>query len=103
MATTPRALLSLQRHIGDGFIAQAAMAYLQASIELHSFCVEYVFLFKDHLFNHICCSKELRDGWEDAIIKFKVTFDRAYDTGLVFETPKVSSLLRSWFSLQFKP
>ena len=40
MATTPRALESLRCHIGDGYIARAAMAYLKASIELHSFCVE---------------------------------------------------------------
>ena len=103
MATTPRALESLRRHIGDSYIAQAAMAYLKASIELHSYCVEYVFILKDLLFNQICCSKELRDGWEDSILNFKTTFDKAYDAGIVFETPKVCSLFRSWSSLHFKP
>ena len=36
-----------------------------------------------------CFSKELREGWEDAILRFQRTFDHAYDTGVVFETPKV--------------
>ena len=40
MATTPEALESLQRHIGDGYIAQASLSYLKALIDLHSYCVE---------------------------------------------------------------
>ena len=40
MATTPEALDSLQRHIGPGYMATAAIAYLKALIHLHSFCVE---------------------------------------------------------------
>ena len=35
-----KAIESLKEHIGDGYIARAAIAYLKASIELHSFCVE---------------------------------------------------------------
>ena len=40
MATTPEAIKSLKEHIGDGYMARAAIAYLNASIELHSYCVE---------------------------------------------------------------
>ena len=31
---------SLKKNIGDGYIARAALAYLKAAIDLHSFCVE---------------------------------------------------------------
>ena len=40
MATTPEAIASLQRHIGNGHMAQTAIAYLRASLLLHSYCVE---------------------------------------------------------------
>ena len=40
LATTPEAIESLQRHIGDGFIARASISYLKALIDLHSYCVE---------------------------------------------------------------
>ena len=52
--------------------------FLSSSQELCSAC-----------FHPFCFSKELRKGWEDAILHFKSTFDHAYDTGVVFETPKV--------------
>ena len=40
MATTPEALASLQKHLGEGYMATAAITYLKALIHLHSFCVE---------------------------------------------------------------